>query len=141
MTFEAIAFDLLTALVDSWSLWTHVAGEDALGRNWRTTSLRLVTSTGPYQPYEAIVHRATAEVGLPPRAADALIARWGELKPWPETQEVMRRLRGRRLAIVTNCSQRLAELAAAATGGDFEVIRDGISCRVSFKFKQKDKGR
>jgi FMN phosphatase YigB (HAD superfamily) len=27
-----------------------------------------------------------------------------------------------RLAIVTNCSQRLAEIAAAATGGTFEVI-------------------
>jgi 2-haloalkanoic acid dehalogenase type II len=34
----------------------------------------------------------------------------------------LRRLRRRRLAIVTNCSQRLAEMAAAGTGGDFDAI-------------------
>jgi hypothetical protein len=38
--FNAIAFDLLTALVDSWTLWANVAGSDELGRLWRTTSLR-----------------------------------------------------------------------------------------------------
>jgi 2-haloacid dehalogenase len=122
MQFKAIAFDLLSALVDSWSLWITVAGDDELGRKWRTASLRIVTSTGAYQPYDAIVHRAAAEVSIPPERADELLARWGELKPWPETREVLRRLRERRLAIVTNCSQRLAEMAAAATGGDFEVV-------------------
>ncbi|HTZ81433.1 MAG TPA: HAD-IA family hydrolase [Stellaceae bacterium] len=120
--FEAVAFDLLTALIDSWSLWIAVAGAEDLGRRWRTASLRIVTSTGSYQPYEAIVRQATAEVGLPPERADALLARWGELRPWPEAPEILRQLRGRRLAIVTNCSQRLAEMAAAATGGAFEVI-------------------
>jgi 2-haloacid dehalogenase len=122
MQFKAIAFDLLSALVDSWSLWITVAGDDELGRKWRTASLRIVTSTGAYQPYDAIVHRAAAEVSIPPERADELLARWGELKPWPETREVLRRLRERRLAIVTNCSQRLAEMAAAATSGDFEVV-------------------
>lgn len=37
--FEAIAFYLLTALVDSWSLWIAVAGDEDLGRRWRATSL------------------------------------------------------------------------------------------------------
>ncbi|MGO8919138.1 MAG: HAD-IA family hydrolase [Stellaceae bacterium] len=120
--FQAIAFDLLTALVDSWSLWIDVAGDEDLGRRWRATSLRIVTSTGAYQPYELIVRRATAEVGLPPDRAVALLARWGELRPWPEATDVLRKLQGRRLAIVTNCSQPLAETAAAATGGQFEVI-------------------
>lgn len=120
--FRAIAFDLLTALVDSWSLWIDVAGEEDLGRQWRTTSLRIVTATGAYQPYELIVRRAAAEVGLPPDRAAALLARWGELRPWPEAPEVLRQLRGRRLAIVTNCSQTLAEKAARTTGGRFEVI-------------------
>ncbi|HZB91156.1 MAG TPA: HAD-IA family hydrolase [Stellaceae bacterium] len=120
--FQAIAFDLLTALVDSWTLWTSVAGADELGRRWRATSLRIVTSTGVYQPYEETVRRAAAEVGLAPARADDLLARWSEIKPWPETPEILRRLRGHRLAIVTNCSQRLAEIAAAATGGSFEVI-------------------
>jgi 2-haloacid dehalogenase len=109
-------------LVDSWTLWIGVAGGEELGRRWRATSLRIVTSTGAYRPYEAIVQEAAAEVGLPRERADQLIARWGELKPWPEAPAILRRLRGRRLAVVTNCSQRLAEMAAAATGGDFEVI-------------------
>lgn len=120
--FQAVAFDLLTALIDSWSLWIAVAGEEDLGRRWRTASLRIVTSAGSYQSYEAIVHRAAGEIGLPPERADALLARWGELRPWPEVPGTLRRLRGLRLAIVTNCSQRLAESAAMATGGDFEVI-------------------
>jgi hypothetical protein len=41
---DAVAFDLLTALVDSWTLWEDVAGEAALGRHWRQASLRLVTA-------------------------------------------------------------------------------------------------
>src|SRR5258708_6301089 len=114
--FRAIAFDLLTALVDSWSLWIDVAGDEDLGRRWRSTSLQIVTSTGAYQPYELIVRRATAQVGLPPDRAVALLARWGELRPWPEAPDILRRLQGRRLAIVTNCSQSLAEMASQATG-------------------------
>ena len=33
--FEAIAFDLLTALIDSWSLYARVTGSEELGRAWR----------------------------------------------------------------------------------------------------------
>ncbi len=119
---EAIAFDLLTALIDSWSLWIEVAGEEALGRAWRSASLRIVTATGDYRPYEDIVRAATAEVGLAPARTRVLLGRWGELEPWPEAPGVLQALSGRRLAIVTNCSQALAEQAAAATGGDFEAV-------------------
>jgi 2-haloacid dehalogenase len=120
--FDAIAFDLLTALVDSWSLWARAAGDEARGRAWRTAALRLMTAQGDYRPYEAIVGEAAAEVGLPGATAVELLARWGELTPWPEVPGVLARLAGRRLAIVTNCSQRLAERAAAATGGRFELV-------------------
>lgn len=120
--FEAIAFDLLTALVDSWSLWARVARDEGLGQAWRRASLHLVTRAGDYRPYEGIVSAAAAEVGLPPERAEELVARWGELRPWSEVPDVLGRMRGRRLAIVTNCSQRLAELAAMATGGSFEVV-------------------
>lgn len=120
--FEAIAFDLLTALIDSWSLWALVARDEGLGQAWRRASLQLVTSAGDYRPYEAIVSAAAADVGLPPECAEELVARWGELRPWPEVPGVLGRILGRRLAIVTNCSQRLAELAATATGGSFEVV-------------------
>ncbi len=110
---DALAFDLLTALLDSWSLWTAVAGDEELGRSWRTASLRLVTGAGDYTPYEAIVEQAAQEVDLPAGRAWELMDRWAELRPWPEAPEVLERLRGRRLAIVTNCSQRLAEIGAA----------------------------
>ncbi len=119
---EAVAFDLLTALIDSWSLWIGVAGEAALGRVWRKASLRRVTSAGAYRRYEDIVREATAEVGLPPARAEVLLGRWDALKPWPEAPGVLRALAGRRLAVLTNCSQALAERAAAITGGDFEVV-------------------
>ncbi len=118
---EAVAFDLLTALIDSWSLWIAVAGDQALGRAWRSASLRMVTAAGDYRPYEDIVRAAAAEMDLLPARAEALLDRWGELKPWPEVPGVLRALAGRRLAVVTNCSQSLAEQAAAATGASFEV--------------------
>jgi 2-haloacid dehalogenase len=120
--FDAVAFDLLTALLDSWSLYTRVAGDEALGRTWRLASLRRVTAQGSYRSYEEILAEAAAEAGVPVKQRDELVARWGELKPWPETPSVLQQLSGQRLALVTNCSQRLAEIAAAATGGRFELV-------------------
>jgi hypothetical protein len=76
--FDAVVFDLLTALIDSWSLWIEVAGQEDLGRRWRRASLRVVTTAGAYRPYEAIVREAAHEVGLAPATADRLIARWIE---------------------------------------------------------------
>jgi 2-haloacid dehalogenase len=122
VAFDAVAFDLLTALLDSWSLYTRVAGSEALGRTWRLASLRRVTAQGSYRPYEDILAEAAADVGLPAAKRDELVAHWGELRPWPEAREALDRLAGRRLAIVTNCSQRLADIAAAAAGGRFEVV-------------------
>jgi 2-haloacid dehalogenase len=119
---DAVAFDLLTALIDSWSLWESVAGDAELGRSWRRSSLQLITAAGSYRPYEEMVQRAADEVGLPATRADELLSRWGELRPWPEVPNVLAQLRQRRLAVVTNCSQRLAEIAAERTGGRFELI-------------------
>ena len=120
--FEAVAFDLLTALLDSWSLYTRVAGDEALGRAWRLASLRRVTAQGSYRSYEEILAEAAADAGVATKKRDELVARWGDLKPWPEAPSVLQELAGKRLAIVTNCSQRLAEIAAAATGGRFELV-------------------
>ena len=121
---DAVAFDLLTALLDSWSLYNRVAGDEALGRAWRLASLRRVTAQGSYRSYEEILAEAAADAGVPIAKRDELVARWGELQPWPEAREVLGRLSGlgRRLAIVTNCSQKLAEIAAAQTGGRFELV-------------------
>lgn len=124
--FDAVIFDLLTALTDSWSLWIETAGEEDLGRRWRRASLRLVTTAGAYRPYEAIVREAAHEVGVAPATAERLIARWleGRLRPWPEAPSVLADVaaRGWRTAVVTNCSQRLAERAAMATGHRFDAV-------------------
>jgi len=124
--FKAVAFDLLTALMDSWSLWIEVAQNEELGRTWRRASLRLVTTTGRYRPYEDIVVEAAKETGVPESHADQLLKKWvaGELKPWPEAPAVLSQLASQnwRTGVVTNCSQRLAEAAAAATGHRFDEI-------------------
>jgi 2-haloacid dehalogenase len=119
---DAIAFDLLTALIDSWSLWETVAGDAALGRRWRQASLRLITASGVYVPYPEMVRQAAVEVGIAPGLDAALLERWENLQPWPEAPSILAQLAGRRLAIVTNCSQVLAESAARATGGQFEIV-------------------
>ena len=123
---RAVAFDLLTALVNSWALWIAVSGDEDLGRAWRRSSLRRVTTAGAYRPYEVIVHEAAGEVGIGPARADALLARWtgGGLRPWPEAPGVLARLAagGWPTVAVTNCSQALAEAAAAATAHRFDAI-------------------
>ena len=120
--FDAIAFDLLTALIDSWSLWIAVAGDADRGRAWRMASLARVTSAGAYRPYDDIVHESAVDVGIARQKADELLGRWSDLRPWPDAAGILQCLHGRRLAIVTNCSQRLAEIAAATTTGNFELI-------------------
>ena len=108
--------------MDSWSVWERVAGEPALGRRWREESLKLVTTAGAYRSYETIVAEATTALGLPLAKADELLSAWPTLAPYPEVPAILQALQGRRLGIVTNCSQRLAEIAAQTTGGTFEAI-------------------
>src|SRR5438270_7888872 len=121
--FDAVLFDLLTALLDSWTLWNIVAGSPQDGRKWRAAYLRRTYETGAYRPYEALVVEAAAEVGLSPMLAAQLAARYGELEPWPEVREVLGALRreGVALGIVTNCSEELAAKAVACIGIKFDV--------------------
>ena len=122
--FDAVLFDLLTALLDSWALWNLVAASPKAGRKWRAAYLRRTCETGAYRPYETLVAEAAAEVGLSPTLAAQLAARYGELEPWPEVREVLGALRHERvrMAVVTNCSEKLAATAVAATGIDFGVV-------------------
>ena len=122
--FDAVLFDLLTALLDSWALWNLVAASPKAGRKWRAAYLRRTYETGAYRPYETLVAEAAAEVGLSPTLAAQLAARYGELEPWPEVREVLGALRHERvrMAVVTNCSEKLAATAVAATGIDFDVV-------------------
>ena len=123
-SFDAVLFDLLTALVDSWTLWNKIAGNANDGHKWRAAYLRRTYQTGAYRRYEMLVAEAAAEVGLTPSPAAQLAARYGELKPWPEVREVLNTLRadGIGLGIVTNCSEELGATAVACTGVAFDVV-------------------
>lgn len=87
--YNAVLFDLLTALLDSWTLWNSVAGSEEAGQRWRAAYLRRTYAAGAYRDYEALVGEAAAEAGLAPALAMELAARYGELKPWPEAREVL----------------------------------------------------
>jgi len=122
--FDAVLFDLLTALLDSRTLWDAVGGGVSEGQSWRAAYLRRTYETGAYRPYAALVAEAAAEVGLTPALAEHLAARYGELKPWPEVREVLGALRGDglRLGIVTNCSEELGATAVKCVGIAFDVL-------------------
>lgn len=121
--YDAVVFDLLTALIDSWSLWNDIAGSPEAGLAWRKAYLRLTYDCGPYRPYEDLVHEAAASSNTPPSCADELSRRWGELKPWQEVREVLGPL-GQQvpLAVVTNNSKALARIAADCVGVEFKVV-------------------
>lgn len=121
--YDAVVFDLLTALIDSWSLWNAVAGSEDAGLCWRRRYLELTYQAGTYVPYESLVERAAIETGLDANVAHELARRWDELPPWPETHRVVAALACRApLGIVTNCSRRLGSIAAARAGGPFDAV-------------------
>lgn len=121
--YDAVVFDLLTALIDSWSLWDSVAGSSDQGRTWRGKYLELTYAAGIYRPYEEIVAESARAVGLAPHIAPGLARRWDELQPWPEVSEVLSALSAKaRLAVVTNCSRELGHKAALRTFDDFSVV-------------------
>ncbi len=116
-------FDLLSALLDSASLWDAVAGGAEKGRPWRAAYLRNTYAAGAYRPYDQLVREAAREVGLPELLADRLVGSYGELAPWPEVKPVLAVLeRHVPLAIVTNCSESLGRVAVARIGIAFDVV-------------------
>lgn len=120
---DAILFDLLTALEDSWSLWNATAGSVVEGRRWRQHYLALTYAAGDYRPYESLVHESASVAGLPPAMADALLERWDELAPWPEVPATLAALGAtHRLGVVTNCSNALAQRAVARLGAPVDVV-------------------
>lgn len=114
---KAVAFDLLTGLLDSWTLWNRVAGSAALGRTWRLAYLARTYEAGAYVPYESLVLHAAADAGVPAAAAERIMSEWDTLEPWPDAVPVLERLAAvAPLAIVTNCSNALAARAVARLG-------------------------
>ena len=79
--FPQAVFDLLTALLDSWTVWNAAAGSGAAGRAWRAEYLRRTYGCGAYPPHEQLVAEAAEAVGLPASAPAALEANWGCCRP------------------------------------------------------------
>lgn len=120
---RAVLFDLLTALLDSWTVWNRAAGTEAAGRAWRAEYLRRTYGCGAYQPYEQLVQDAARAVGLPASAPAALVAHWDELPVWSGARELLAALRPHcQLGVVTNCSDALGQRAAALLGVDWDVV-------------------
>src|SRR5246127_3535556 len=87
--YDAVLFDLLTGLLDSWSLWNEVAGDAESGRGWRSEYLDITYRTGAYRPYETLVAEAAVNVGLDAALAQQLSDRYGDLRPWPGVVETL----------------------------------------------------
>src|ERR1700730_1781630 len=120
---KALLCDLLTALIDSWSLWDSVAGNVQDGRRWRAAYLKRTYTEGRYRPYEILVREAAEAEGLSGDLGDRLVERYAELSPCPEVEGVLGALQGRiPLGVVTTCSERLGRLAAARAGIAFDTI-------------------
>ena len=126
MKYDAVIFDLLTALLDSWTLWNGVAGSPEAGLKWRRRYLEITYGCGTYRPYETLVREAARDVGLSEHLGDELERRWGELAPWPEAPTVLAGLPVA-LAVATNCSIRLGRQAADRVGVPFAVVETAES--------------
>lgn len=124
---KAIVFDLLTALLDSWALWdaSTPSGSSAEGRIWRARYLEVTFGAGAYVPYEGLVRDSARDVGLPESVATTLVRDWENMAAWPETADVLKRLKqsGYRLGVVTNCSEQLGHAAAHKAGSEnFDAV-------------------
>lgn len=120
---KAVLFDLLTALLDSWTLWNRAAGSEQAGRAWRAEYLRLTYGCGQYVAYETLVEQAAQRVGLALSAPQALEEHWLDLAPWSGALTALQRLRPHcKLAVVTNCSRRLGRQAAALLPVQWDAI-------------------
>ena len=103
--YDAVVFDLLTGLIDSWSLWNEIAGSELMGRKWRAQYLEITYSTFNYKKYEDLVLLAAEDVGLNSKIVQNLIQKWSSLRPWLEVDEVLKVLsKNYLLGVATNCS-------------------------------------
>ena len=120
---DAVACDVKTALLDSVTLWSDVAGDSERGRAWREAERRLIYADTTYRPYDGLLAQAARDAGLDPeRVVPELARRWGELEPWPDVPPFLAALGSRRLALVTNASEALARVAAGTLPRPPDVV-------------------
>lgn len=118
--YDAVGFDLLTALLDTLPLWKRYAGDPDRGARWHAANQRLLRGQ-PYRDFAALVRESAAEVGLGATEAELLLAHWAESDPWPDTTLTLASLGARTRFIVTNCSMALGA-AAAKRAGEFALV-------------------
>ncbi|MEP7003848.1 MAG: HAD-IA family hydrolase [Chloroflexota bacterium] len=118
--YDAVGFDLLTALLDTLPLWQRYAGDGDRGAGWHAANQRLLRGR-PYRDFATLVHESAAEVGLGPAQADELLAHWDDTDAWPDTPATLASLGTLPRFIVTNCSKKLGQLAAALAG-TFDLV-------------------
>ena len=118
--YDAVGFDLLTALLDTLPLWRRTAGNDAQGTRWHAENQRLLRGR-PYRDFADLVRESATAVGVGAASAEQLVAHWAETDPWPDTAATLAALGPLPRFIVTNCSMRLGE-AAARNAGDFALV-------------------
>ncbi len=121
--YEGVLFDLFSGLLDSQPAYDEVAGSRSLGSRWRSEHSRLCYSAGDYRPHDDLVAEAAERAGLCADRARALVARLGELSPWPEATGVLAELRATvKIGVVTNCSEQVGRRAASQVGVPFDVV-------------------
>lgn len=108
---RAVLFDLLTALLDSGSLWERAAGRAGIGHRWRAAASRLMVASSGYRDYPELVEEARVQQRVAAGATRRLLESWDTISPWPEVAAFLGALR-LPYAVVTNCSDALARAAA-----------------------------
>jgi 2-haloacid dehalogenase len=120
---QAVLFDLLTALLDSWTVWNAAAGSEERGRIWRAEYLRLTYGCGAYVPYEQLVRDAAKNTDMPAGVSDRLDAAWGQLPVWSGAKELLAAIKPHcKLAVVTNCSITKGREAASLLNIDWDAV-------------------
>ena len=114
MRLQGILFDLLMAVMNSLDVWQAAAGDRSRGLEWRDRVTARMAALGRYQPYEELVRLAAGEAGLEPDASRRLVEAWAGMDPWPDAAAIA----GISVpyGFVTNCSTRLARIAAERSG-------------------------
>jgi 2-haloalkanoic acid dehalogenase type II len=106
--------------------WAVAGGASTAAFLIRQVTIGRMTTLSPRRPSESV---------FSPDRASALVARLGELRPWPEAPAVLAQLRPTvKIGVVTNCSDEVGRLAAAQVGVPFDVV---VTAEVADAYKPR----
>jgi 2-haloacid dehalogenase len=111
---QGVLVDLLMAVMDSLTVWSGAAGDSQRGLAWRDAVTARMVAHRSYAPYQDLVVVAARDLGFPVSAASELFGRWHRMSPWPDAAALARLTVP--YGFVTNCSSRLAMIAARRSG-------------------------